>query len=516
MKIVNARQMREIDRLTIEVYGLPSLVLMERAGLSVAGRIKERYGASRRVLVFSGRGNNGGDGLVVARLLHNEGLDVRVFMTSTEGLSGDCRRQYEVAGKMGVRIIEGRLPTRRETSGAVVVDAVIGTGLSKVVKDDTAKVIERINSSGADGVVAVDVPTGISSDTAEVMGVAVRADVTVTFGLPKVGHLMYPGAEYTGRLFVEDIGFPRTLLESDDLSLELLEGGTAASFLPERRRDTHKGDYGKVLVVGGSMGKTGAALLSARSALRSGSGLVTVAVPEGVIGSVMASVLEEMTLPLPSTPAGGISREALRKVGGFLGDWADVLAVGPGLGREEETVEFLLGLLTVSPVPVVIDADGLFALSTLGCRRLVRFLRGLDTPAVLTPHTGEMARLVGLEVPDIRKRMIEVATEFAVETGCCLVLKGVPVVVASPDGRSFVNPTGNPGMATAGTGDVLTGMIASFVGQGLSVLEASLLGVYLHGLAGDLAAGSLTEHSLTAAAVIDALPEAFRSLKGLL
>jgi len=512
MKIVNAQQMREIDRKTIEDYGIASPVLMERAGLSVAGRVRRYFDRAARVLVIAGSGNNGGDGLVVARLLHNDGWDVRVFLVSPpEELSPDCLRQYETARMMGVRIVTGRLPALKDLRGSIVIDAMLGTGLNKPLRGDISVVVDRVNRAGTD-VVAVDIATGVSSDTGKVMGSAVKAGITVTFGLPKAGHVLYPGAEYTGRLFVEDIGFPPALLKSEAIPLELVEKEDVSLLLPERLKKSHKGDYGHVLVVGGSVGKTGAVLLSARAALRSGAGLVTIGTSDRVAGLLAAAVLEEMTLPLPSTASGTLSREAVGPVLDFLHERADVLAIGPGLSTDAGTVEFVIDTIAGSPVPVVVDADGLNALSRLDYRELVRFLDKVRTPMVFTPHLGEMARLVRMSIPDIADDLTGAALRFSRDTGVCLVLKGMPTLTATPEGRCFINSTGNPGMATAGTGDVLTGVIASFIGQGLPPAEAALTGVFLHGLSGDIAARGATEYALTAGRLIDALPGGFRSL----
>ncbi len=512
MKIVNARQMREIDRKTIEDYGIASPVLMERAGLAVAARVRQSFDRSARVVVLAGSGNNGGDGLVAARLLHNEGWDVRVFLLSQpERLSPDCLRQYETARMTGVRIVEARPPALKDLRSALVIDAMLGTGLNKPLRGDMAAVVDRVNRAGTD-VVAVDIATGVSSDTGAVMGGAVRAVMTVTFGLPKAGHVFHPGAEYAGRLFVEDIGFPPELLHSDEIAMELVDKEYVSRLLPRRAVNSHKGDYGHVLVAAGSLGKTGAALLTARAALRSGAGLVTIGTPDSVAGPLTAAVLEEMTLPLPSTASGGLSKEAVRPVLDFLRERADVLAIGPGLSTDAETVEFVINTVAGSPVPVVVDADGLNALSTLGYGGLVRLIRGLRVPVVLTPHVGEMARLLGTGIPDVAADLPNSALGLARDTGACTVLKGVPTVTATPGGLCLVNSSGNPGMATAGAGDVLTGVIASLIGQGLPPQEAAAAGVFIHGLSGDIAAAGKTVYALTAGGLIEALPEGFRAI----
>ncbi|MGE5238400.1 MAG: NAD(P)H-hydrate dehydratase [Chloroflexota bacterium] len=511
MKVVTAQEMREIDRITIQDYGVPSLVLMERAGLSVALKIRERF-SPRKVLVLCGGGNNGGDGLVVARNLHNWGYRVSAAVFSEESrLSSDCATQYRIARAMGVHVAFRKTLRIEGLHGAVVVDAILGTGLSKPVTGELAAAFALLNDSSVP-VFAVDIPSGISADTGEVLGAAVQATCTVTFGLPKRGHLLYPGAAHSGELHVEDIGFPATLLAADSLKVSLIDRSGTAALLPHRQRYSHKGDYGHVLIVAGSRGKTGAALLAARASLRCGSGLVTIAFPESLSDIFQARVTDEMTLPLPDDGRGTIAPGAAGQILTFVHERKiDALAVGPGIGVSEGTEEVVAGLIENSPVPVVIDADGLNSV-----RADLDLLRRAKSSLVLTPHPGEMSRLLpperGLTIQDIERARIDLPLSFSAETSACLVLKGVPTVVAAPDGRAFINTTGNPGMATGGSGDVLTGIIASLIGQRLSPSSASVLGVYLHGLAGDEASKEKGEHSLIATDIAENLPAAFRSL----
>lgn len=497
--------MREIDRKAIEVTGIPSLVLMERAGLAVAETVKELY-PGKKVVVLSGIGNNGGDGLVAARELRNSGFNVSVLVAGSRNkMSPDCRAQYAMAKNTGVPVEFRARVTQRDLHSAVVVDAVFGTGLHKPVSGPLAGTFERINKSAAP-VVSVDIPSGISADTGAVLGAALRAEATVTFGAPKRGHVLYPGAEYSGRLIVEDIGFPRELFNPVRCSLLGMED--MALLVPPRPGYSHKGDYGHVLLLAGSMGKTGAALMAARACLRAGCGLITIGVPEVLAPLFQVRVTEEMTLPLPETEGGAISSGALEPVLEFLEERAEVLAVGPGLGRDADTARLVKGLVRTSTSPMVIDADGLFAL-----HGEVNVLKRARAPVVLTPHAGEFARLTGLKVHEIESDRIESALSFANRTGAYLILKGVPTVTAGPEGGAFVNSTGGPGLAKAGAGDVLTGMVAAFLSQGLSPIEASLLGVYMHGLAGDIAACGLTEHSVLASDVIEAVPLAYKRMR---
>jgi hydroxyethylthiazole kinase-like uncharacterized protein yjeF len=529
MKVVTAEEMRRIDRETIEEYGVPGIVLMERAGLSVAAKIRELY-EKRKVIVLAGGGNNGGDGLVAARDLFSRGWNVKVLLLSIEaGLSADCLLQYRMAKKSGVPVEFRKALTGGDLHSAVVVDAIFGTGINKPVTPPLSDLIGFLNRADCP-VISVDIPSGISADTGVVMGDAVRADVTVTFGLAKAGHFLHPGAEYTGRLFVEDIGFPPERLRSEDLAMQTFERDDAAALLPERPEYSYKGDYGHVLVVAGSRGKTGAALMTAKSCLRTGAGMVTIGVPESLADIFQSRVTEEMILPLPDNGSGIVSEEAYKEITGFLNGRGDVLAVGPGLTSGSEISRLIERLLTTVTVPSVLDADALNALSGRS-----EILAKAKAPLVLTPHPGEMARLLmetgsraqggkgrrerdpraweaGLRTLVERDR-IGAARSFAEKTGIYLVLKGVPTVIAGPEGGIFLNTSGNPGMATAGAGDVLTGVIAAFLGQGLNPLDASLLGVYIHGLSGDIGTAEKGMHSLIAADIIDHLPDAFLALQ---
>ncbi|GAB4389650.1 MAG: NAD(P)H-hydrate dehydratase [Thermodesulfovibrionales bacterium] len=508
MKIVTAKEMQAMDRKTIEGYGIPGLVLMERAGLAVAAKVRE-VARGRKVLVLAGRGNNGGDGLVAARELANSGYRVRALVQgTTRGLSPDCRHQLEVARKMGVRAEFRARLTEEDIHGAVVVDALFGTGLGKDITGELAKSISLLNGSGAP-VVSVDMPSGVSSDTGRVLGVAVRASATVTFGLPKRGHLLHPGAGYTGELTVEDIGFPSELLNAASLRCELIDRDAMALLLPERPAYSHKGHYGHVLVVAGSRGKTGAALMAAAACLRTGAGLVTIGAPESLAASFQSAVREEMFLPLPDTGRGTLSAGALDAALEFVSEKADVLAIGPGIGTEGETREVVLGLVERCAAPMVLDADGLNCLEGKAAA-----LARAKAPIVATPHPGEFSRLTGKGVNEIEEDRIEAALAFAKKTGVSVVLKGVPTVVASPEGYSYLNPTGNPGMAKGGTGDVLTGMASALLAQGLEPLGASLLAVYAHGLAGDMAAAQKGLASVTALDLVGAIPGALKSLAG--
>jgi ADP-dependent NAD(P)H-hydrate dehydratase / NAD(P)H-hydrate epimerase len=524
MKVVTANEMLQIDRKTIEEFGIPCRVLMERAGTAIAAKIREVYGP-KKVVVLSGIGNNGGDGIVAARVLHKEGWDVNVFLSSKhEGLKGDALLQYEAALRFGVPVKQAETLFEHKTDflrpHTIIIDALFGTGLGKDIAGFYSDIINVLNRSKL-SIIAVDIPSGISSDTGQVMGNAIKAECTVTFGLPKRGHLLYPGAEYTGKLFVENIGFPAELLKSYNLTVELSERDNVSSLIPERKKYSYKGNYGHVLLIAGSRGKTGAAIMAAKACLRAGAGLVTIGVPESLAGIFQTRVTEEMTLVLPDKGDGSLSEKALDKILEYLEKTAGLIAIGPGIGVSSDTEKIIERLILRSNSPIIIDADGLNSL-----KGNTKIFRKAKAPVILTPHPGEMARLmrrrskkkqpqtVDLELcTEIEKDRINVAVSFVKETGTFLVLKGVPTIIASPDGRVFINSTGNPGMSTAGTGDVLTGMIAGFMGQGLAPLNASILGVYMHGMAGDIAASENGEHSLIASDIIGSIPAAFKMMK---
>lgn len=509
MKVATSQEMREIDRATIEDYGISGPVLMERAGLAVALKVKELY-PNKKVVVLCGGGNNGGDGLVAARNLHNWGFKVNALIFAKKNALGpDCNTQYQIAKKTGVPVEFRNSLNERDLHGAVIIDAIFGTGLSRPIKGSLAEVFFFINDSDVP-VVAVDIPSGISADTGEILGEAIKADYTVTFGLPKRGHFLHPGAEYASRLFIEDIGFPAKLLASDRINVDLIDREMVSGLIPSRPGYSHKGDYGHVLVIAGSKGKTGAALMAAKACLRSGSGLVTLAVPETLMDIFQGRVVEEMTLPLPDDGIGMLSSKAIDVILKFAAQKIDVIAIGPGIGVSNDTEKVVTELIQRSTIPLVIDADGINSLARgqkTEDRRQI--LKKAKAPIILTPHPGEMARLFKQKSA---KDRINTAMAFSKETGVYLVLKGAPTVIAEPEGRAFINTTGNPGMATAGSGDVLTGVIASLLGQGVNPMGASLLGVYLHGLAGDAAARERGEHSLIASDIIDFLPDAFVQL----
>jgi len=512
MRVAAAEEMREIDREAIEGMGVPSLCLMENAGRAVAEEARRLLGGSvwgRRVVVVCGRGNNGGDGMVAARFLHNWGAEVAVFLAAREDdLKGDPEKQWRALKGMGVTTKEvaeeGGVPEVEEACRAchLAIDALLGTGAEGEIRGLYAKLVGAINL--APKVVAVDLPTGVQADDGSLMGPCVRADVSVTFGLPKVGHLVFPGAGMCGKVVVADISLPTKLLSDEGrLPLFCLTPREAKALLPKRRPDAHKGEAGRVLVVAGSVGLTGAAAMASEAAYRVGAGLVTLALPESLNDPMEAKLTEVMTLPLPEMGR-AISPEAVDKVLEFA-EGVDVVALGPGLSRAEGAAEAARELVRRLGKPLVLDADGLNALE--GRAELLRERRA---PTVITPHPGEMSRLTGASISEIQRDRLGFARSFAEEHGCVVVLKGARTIIASPEGKAAINLTGDEGLASGGTGDVLTGAIAGLWAQGLPPFEAATLGVYIHGLAGELASLELTIYGVLATEVLLRLPLALK------
>lgn len=504
MKVVTSEQMARIDKMTIEKYGIPSFVLMERAALSVCKHLLEHN--PKDIIILSGPGNNGGDGIAAGRILKNKNINIKIYqLFSEESLSEDCKRQLSIAEKFNIPIFK-RYPYEEELLSAdIILDAVFGTGLKRKIDGELEKLINVLNSLKKT-VISVDIPSGVSSDTGEVLGSAVKASATVTFGLPKRGHLLFPGRDYTGKLFIEDIGFPKELTDSEDLKVCLINEKFASTLIPQRALYSHKGTYGHVLVIAGSVGKTGAALMCAKSALRAGSGLVTIAIPAVLKVVFQSNVMEEMLLPLPCNNH-TLSKQAINDIIEFVNQKADAVAFGPGVGINEDTEEIIKALLLKCTCPIVIDADGVTLLS-----KNPEVLKKAKGETVITPHPGELSRLIKLSVREIEKNRIEIAQKVSEELKTVVVLKGVPTVISDFSGNTFLNTTGNPGMATAGSGDVLTGIIASLIGQGLSPLYASVLGVYLHGLSGDIASREKGFHGLIARDIIESIPGAIKKL----
>jgi NAD(P)H-hydrate epimerase len=510
MKLATAAEMRELDRLAIKDYGIPGMVLMENAGRGVVSELEKKWGPvkGRRYLIFCGKGNNGGDGLVIARYLHNMGAKVSVRLFSDD-MKGDAGTNLKAALKMGVDIKPVSKNLKGETSGAkhadAVIDAIFGTGLTDEVLKPYKTVMDMVNAS-AKRVVAVDIPSGVNSDSGRIMGASIRADLTVTFGLPKRGLYLYPGAQMTGEISVVDISIPAEAVYSAPIRANLITGHSLRGVIPPRKLDSNKGTFGHLFILAGSVGKTGAAVMAAQAASRSGAGLITVGVPESLNDVFEEKLTEEMTVPLPESGNRTLSLKALEKILEHL-NGKTALAIGPGISTDPDTIKLISALLPKVKIPTLIDADGLNILSIDD-----EPLRKMKAPVMLTPHPGEMGRLLGVLAREVQADRPAAAIELAGEYNATVVLKGARTLVASPSGEFHINTTGNPGMATGGTGDVLTGVIGSLMAQGIPMVDAAKAGVYVHGLAGDLAACVKGQAGMVAGDITDFLPAGFMAL----
>lgn len=506
MKVLTAAEMREVDRRSSEL-GIPGLVLMENAGQRVVELLAHVYAPVReqRVVVMCGKGNNGGDGLVVARQLHTRlrPQALHVVLAGDPGeMKGDAAANYRMIKAVGCPVTFEITPEME--AATLIVDALLGTGIHGAAEGRSLELIRAINGRFplAD-VVSVDIPSGLDSDSGIPPGDAVQANHTVTFTAPKLCHVLSPACEFAGKLHVAAIGTPAELYEQDpSIYLSLSEPALFAHLFRPRVRDSNKGLYGHALVIGGSRGKSGAAAMAGIAALRAGAGLVTVASTGPIVDAIAAQAPELMTEQLPTNTALSISASAIDEaVRARILERKNVVAIGPGLGQDPETVQLVRVMVEQTPLPMVVDADGLNALAGHPSR--------FRWPRIFTPHPGEMSRLSGRSIAEIQADRIGSARSFAIERGVYLVLKGNRSVVAAPDGRVWINPTGSPAMATGGTGDVLTGMTAGLVAQFPDQIEAALLAaVYLHGRAGELGAAKLGEKSLMATDLFRFLPEA--------
>lgn len=511
MKLASAQEISNIDRRAMRNFGIPGPVLMENAAAAILQEMERYFDGllGVKVGIICGKGNNGGDGLALARRLRIRGVPVRVALLAPfASLQGEAKLNLAILRKTDVEILQNAGASALGDIVAwsdILVDALLGVGLSKPLAGNYALAVEMMNLSGRP-VVAVDIPTGIDADTGQVLGSAVHADLTVTMALPKRGLYLHPGADFAGKVQVADIGIPPEVIEKEPIRTSLLDRETMQGSLECRERNGHKGDYGHLLVIAGSLGKAGAAVMAAKGALRSGAGLVTVSAPSGIVPVLQQQVFEAMCIPagesIDGTVGMGAENEILKAASKM-----SACAIGPGLTTHYETVQVIRSLIQSIEVPMVIDADGLNALADT-----VEALKRSKAPVILTPHPGEMARLTGLSAKDVQRDRINVARTFSAKYGVTVVLKGAGTVIATPAGDVFLNTTGNPGMATGGTGDVLTGIIGSLLAQGYRTLEAACIGVYLHGLAGDLAAEEKGESGMIAGDVIEKIPNAIQKI----
>lgn len=508
MILVTAQEMAELDRRTIEEIGIPGIVLMEnaaRGALAFFQRILPDL-TQRRVVVLAGTGNNAGDGFVIARLLHGRGASVRVVcLKPAERLRGDALINYRILENIGLRPchwdqssdFSSQFAPIREAD--VIIDAILGTGLSSPVQGLYRDVIEAVNALGK-AVLAVDVPSGLDASTGKILGAALRATATATFGLPKLGQRIAQGDALVGTLHVVDIGIPPGVVASAAIPRWWLDEETCRQWLQPRPAETHKGRAGHVCVLSGSPGKTGAATLACLGAARVGAGLVTLFIPRSLNSILEVKLTEAMTLPIAETSEQSAAAAAEPDILAFL-DGKEAFALGPGISLHEETRRLVENLIARSPCPLVLDADALTIVADAP-----QILHKAAVPVIVTPHPGEMARLLRCSVPDVQQDRLRAAQEFSRKHGVIVVLKGHRTVIAAPDGRLAVNGSGTPAMASGGMGDVLTGMIAGFMAQGVEPFQAACLGVYVHGAAAEKVCRGMTTRGLLAGDLLEHIP----------
>jgi ADP-dependent NAD(P)H-hydrate dehydratase / NAD(P)H-hydrate epimerase len=520
MLLVTAKQMQEMDRQTIESFGIPGLVLMENAGRGAFDFLFKKFKGikKQKVAVLAGRGNNGGDGFVIARYLMEKGVAVTCFLfSSKDKVKGDAKVNLDLAQKLcdlsrcnqykTSEIVE--IPNTdafKKYKTSIVhhdffIDAILGTGLNSNVRGFFKDIIELINSL-AQPVFSIDIPSGLNSDTGQPLGIAVKADATATFAFAKRGHILYPGNIYTGDLKVIDIGIPQFITKKSNIKLSLMKKKKIAALFNPRQFQSHKGSYGHLLVIAGSAGKTGAAGLCSNAAMRSGTGLVTLGIAKSLNKIIEPMVIEPMTSLLPEKERGYLSDNCFDNIKLLL-KGKQALALGPGIGTKKSTKQLINKLIEASEVPLILDADALNCIA-----QKPEILKIKKAPAILTPHPGEMARLCNMKTSYIQNNRLETALDFAEQYNVILILKGAQTIVCFPDGQSHICPTGNPGMASGGMGDILTGIIAGFCAQGFSPESASLAGVYIHGLCADILADDMGKFGFLATDMVRIIPKA--------
>lgn len=510
MKACDARHMRSIDSAAVKVYGLRGLQLMENAGRGLAEAVKkEAAGLIPRVAVVAGKGSNGGDGYAAARHLKNSGFHVEVFsLARIEGLKGDAlinARAWQKMGELFFILTSAQLKKHvlalRHSS--VIVDAIFGTGLSAPVSGISSELINLINKLGKK-VVAADIPSGVDASTGKALGCAIKADRTATMALMKLGLLLYPGRSLAGRVDVVDTGVPLSLLEDERIRWNVIEDADMRRILRPREANTHKGTYGHLLVIAGSPGKTGAAYMSSMGAMRAGTGLVTLGIPRSLNPAMEAKTTEVMTAPLAQTAGGTLGPASYEGICAAAVD-KSALCIGPGLGKSADIFSLLKKIMRGIKLPVVIDADGLNVL-----KGSLSLLKEAKDRVVITPHPGEAARLLAVSAADVQADRLGAAEKLAQKSGAVVALKGASTVVAAPDGRVWINLTGNAGLSTAGTGDVLSGMIGGFLAAGHAPIDAAVAAVYMHGLAADELKKTGMEAGMMATDLLPVIPKVLK------
>jgi hydroxyethylthiazole kinase-like uncharacterized protein yjeF len=508
LKILTPDQMKEAEnRVTFEA-GISTQRLMENAGAAAARVIREEIDIiGIKCSVICGKGNNGGDGFVVARKLVEYGADVTVVLASEKPKTTDAFEMLERLNILNIKILE--IPIAYNSildlikRSTVIVDAIFGIGFNGAVNHIHSKLINAINLSDAT-VFSLDVPSGVNALTGQVDSICVKADYTIVLAVPKPCHVTYPSASFCGKLITTDIGIPEYIINSIDSFTELINYDMIKAALPERKPDSHKGNYGRLLSICGSVGMTGAAYFAATAAIKCGAGLVTAAVPKSISIPLASKFNEVMLLPLEETSDGTLSLMCKAKLLNKISE-SDAVVLGCGLGSGLDVLELVAEVIKKSCCPIILDADGINAIN-----KNINLLQEAQAPIIMTPHPGELARLLNISSQKVQADRINIAQKFAISFGVVVVLKGIFTIIAKPNGHILINPTGNPGMAKGGSGDVLSGMIASFVAQGLSPVDAAMCGVFLHGLAGDTCAHRISQYGMTPTDMLDVIPHLFK------
>ena len=514
MKVVTSQQMREIDRKAIEENNLSGLALMENAGLRIFQNLKNIYPnlKLKKIIIFSGSGNNGGDGFVVARHLYDYGVKAKVFFLAPfNKIKGEAGENLNIIDRMGVELIELEAEKLEEIGGTIqnsdlIIDAILGTGLQGKLTGLKAKIIDLINVAGKE-VVAIDVPSGLNADTGKIEGSCIKATHTITLALPKIGLLLFPGASYAGKVTVGDIGIPSYLLKNNKIKTNMVTQEIVKSLLPFRATYSHKGSFGKVLILAGSVGMTGAAYLASEAAMKSGTGIVVLGIPRSLNPIMEVKLTEVMTLPLAETKKQSLGEDAEETILKLMKDFS-VLGIGPGISRQLETQRLVRKIIEKSTMPLVVDADAIYAL-----HEDTNILKKAEVPLIITPHPGEMAKLINKDIDYILDDQLDITREIAQKFGIVVVLKGARTIIANKEGEVYIIVGDNSGMATGGSGDVLTGIICSLIAQGTDNFSAAITGVYIHSLAGNLARDIKGERGMIAGDILSQVPQAFLNLE---
>jgi len=513
MKILTQQEMRDLEKIAIDDYQMTSRLLMENAGRSIFDFLRNLNESFSKVIILSGLGNNGGDGFVLARQLYNKDIPFELFIIGdAEKIKGDALLNLNILKKLDINIntIEDKYKIRSLEQiidkNDLIIDGILGIGIEGPVRELASEVIEVINSLN-NIVVSIDLPSGVNSDTATIENIAVKADSTITLGLPKFGNILFPGANFNGNLVIGDVGISAKIADTIASQNFIVTRKLIKDYIPKRIADSHKGTYGKASIIAGSRGLSGAAILTCLAALNSGVGVIELFIPESIDLIISTKVVEIITKPLKESQNGIMDLSSISGIVKGIEE-SNVVAIGPGCGNSNELFELIKRIIKNASCPVVIDADGLNALS-----KNIEILKESKTKIVLTPHLGEMSRLIGQSIEEIKKDKINIVKKFSQDYNVILVLKGARTIIGLPNGEIYINVNGNSGMSTAGSGDILTGIITSLIAQGVEAEKAALLGVFIHGYSGDIVAEEKGEYGMLAEDIVKSIGQVFKELK---